>query len=137
MWPLILEAGFKILERVIPDPQAKAAAQMELLKMQQAGELAVMANDLETARLQTEVNKVEAASSSVWVGGWRPGVGWTCAAALFWHYIGAPFAGWVLLLMGNDTPIPAVELGDLIVILAGMLGLGGLRTAEKMKGVAR
>jgi len=56
---------------------------------------------------------------------------------LAWHYIGRPLAGWVLLLAGNSTPIPAVDLGDLIVILLGLLGLGGLRSYDKRFGTAK
>lgn len=137
MWPAVLEVGLKLLDRVIPDPQAKAAAQLEMLKMQQAGEFKELEADLQRAQMQADVNKVEAASADPFTSRWRPFIGWICGCALAWHYIGTPFAGWILLMTGETTPIPTVELGDLIVILLGMLGLGGLRTAEKITGVAK
>jgi hypothetical protein len=87
--------------------------------------------------MQTDVNKVEAASSDPFTSRWRPFIGWVCGSALAWHYIGRPVASWFLLMTGAEAPIPEVELGDLLVILLGMLGLGGLRTAEKLRGVAR
>ena len=132
-----LGIGLKILDRVIPDAGAKAAAQLELMKAQQAGDLAELNAELERSRQQTAVNAAEAGNPHLFVAGWRPFIGWTCGSALAWHYIGTPFAGWILLLAGIEQPIPTVALGDLIVILLGMLGLGGLRTAEKLQGAAR
>jgi hypothetical protein len=132
-----LGIGLKILDRIIPDAGAKAAAQLELMKAQQAGDLAELNAELERSRQQTDVNKVEAASADPFTSRWRPFIGWVCGSALAWHYIGRPFASWLLLMTGADTPIPEVELGDLLVLLCGLLGLGGLRTAEKLKGAAR
>lgn len=127
----------KIIDRVWPDESQKAAALLELEKLQQAGTFKEIDAELERSRQQTDVNKAEAQSVDRFVAGWRPFIGWVCGAALAWHYIGRPVADWVLLLAGVTAAIPAVDLGDLIVILLGMLGLGGLRTAEKVKGVAR
>ena len=132
-----LSIGLKILDRIIPDAGAKAAAQLELMKAQQAGDLAELNAELERSRQQTAINEAEAANPNLFVAGWRPFIGWTCGSALAWHYIGTPFAGWILLLLGNATPIPAVELGDLWVILFGMLGLGTMRSVEKIRGTTK
>ena len=127
----------KVIDRAWPDPAQKAQAAIELEKLRQSGEFKEIDAALEAARMQTEVNKIEAASSSIFVSGWRPAVGWVCTFSLAWHYIGRPVADWAILMTGNSVVIPAVELGDLFVVLFGMLGLGSMRTAEKLKGVAR
>jgi hypothetical protein len=127
----------KVIDRAWPDPAQKAQAALELEKLRQEGGFKEIDAALEAARMQTEVNKIEAASSNVFVSGWRPATGWICAAALGWHYIGRPLCDWAILMTGSTVVIPQVEVGDLLVVLLGMLGLGGMRTAEKMKGVAR
>jgi hypothetical protein len=127
----------KIIDRAWPDPAQKAAALLELEKMKQAGEFKQLDADIQAMQMQADVNKVEAASTDPFTSRWRPFVGWVCGSALAWHYIGRPLAGWVLLLAGNSTPIPAVDLGDLIVILLGLLGLGGLRSYDKRFGTTK
>lgn len=127
----------KIIDRAWPDPAQKAQAAMALEELRQAGEFKAIEAELQRSRQQTEVNKAEAASADRFVAGWRPFIGWVCGSALAWHYIGRPVADWLVLLTGGAAQIPEVELGDLIVILLGMLGLGGLRTAEKIRGVTR
>jgi hypothetical protein len=127
----------KVLDRAWPDPAQKAQAAIALEELRQAGEFKALDAELQAMQMQADTNKVEAANPDRFVSGWRPAVGWVCASALAWHYIGRPVASWALIMAGGDTPIPEVELGDLLVILLGMLGLGGLRTAEKFKGVTR
>ena len=127
----------QIITRVWPDESQKAAALLELEKLKQAGEFKAIDAELEAMRQQTAVNQVEAANPDRFVSGWRPAVGWVCASALAWHYIGRPVASWVLLMSGGGQPIPEVELGDLFVILCGLLGLGGLRTVEKLNKAAK
>jgi hypothetical protein len=86
---------------------------------------------------QNEVNKVEAANPSVFVSGWRPAIGWTCAFALFYQYIVVPFATWGFALHHIEVP-PLPKLDEnLWQLTTGMLGLGGLRTLEKLKGVTK
>ncbi len=87
---------------------------------------------------QLDINKVEAGHSSIFVAGWRPFIGWTCGVALAWSFILQPFLDWGLFMVGIDVAAsPKIEIGPLMGILAGMLGLGGLRTYEKRLGVAR
>ncbi len=125
-----LDIGGKIIDRIWPDATQANAAKLELLKMQQSGELAQIAGQL-------EVNKAEATSASVFVSGWRPFIGWVCGAALAYTYLLYPLLMWAGALwfpaikppvLGND--------GMLYELLFGMLGLGALRTFEKIKGVA-
>jgi len=104
-----------------------------------AHEIATMAekhaNDI--AKAQIEVNKVEAASSSLWVSGWRPAVGWVCVMGMAGNFMVIPFANFVLALLDIDVIIPLVPLDTMMPVLMGMLGLGAMRSFEKTKGVSR
>ena len=86
---------------------------------------------------QLEVNKTEAAHKSIFVSGWRPFVGWCCGVSLAYHFLIAPFLAFILSLYYPDVTLPEFDFSQLSTILMGMLGLGGLRTFEKMKGVSR
>ena len=130
----LLDAGLKILEKVIPDPGAKAAAQLELLKLQQAGEFRQIEADLQVMLAQTEVNKVEAAQDS-FRGGWRPAVGWVCVAGMGYTYLGQPLIAWASAINGWAAP-PTIDTFDLLIMLGGMLGFGGMRSFERIKGRA-
>ena len=128
--PPLIEAGRALIDRLFPDPVAQAAersnAQMELLKLAQSGDLA-----------QMEVNKVEAQHASIYVAGWRPGAGWVCVAGLGYSFLLQPLLPWIVASLGGSVEaLPTIDTETLMVLLLGMLGLGGLRTAEKIKGVA-
>lgn len=126
-----LGLGSKLIERFFPDPAQADAAKLELLRLQQSGELAQITGQL-------EVNKTEAASSSLFVAGWRPAVGWVCAMALAYTYLLYPLLLWAAAVWWPAGKPPALGTdGMLFELLLGMLGLGGLRTFEKLKGVAR
>lgn len=87
---------------------------------------------------QLSTNQAEAASASVFVAGWRPFIGWVCGSALAYTYIGYPFLLWAGALWFPEVKPPVLgNDGMLYELLLGMLGLGGLRTFEKVKGVAR
>jgi hypothetical protein len=133
----IADIAGKVLDRFVPDPAQKAAATLELLKAQQAGEFKAIDADLQAMQAQMEVNKVEAGSSSLFVSGWRPAVGWVCAGALFSQYILRPWVQWVCVLLGHPIPqLPGID-DQLWQLLGAMLGMGGLRTFEKLKGVSK
>ncbi|MCE2761894.1 MAG: holin family protein [Acetobacteraceae bacterium] len=119
-----------LVDRLIPD---KAAAERAKADMEAA--LVRAAN--EAALAQVEVNKIEAGHSSVFVAGWRPAIGWVCAAALAWAFIVAPVATWAMAALGVKETLPAIGTDNLFELVLAMLGLGGLRTFEKMRGVAR
>ena len=127
----LIEPATKLLDKVIEDKDQKAAL---------AHEIATMAEKhaQELAKGQSEINKAEAAHKSMFVAGWRPFVGWTCGVALAWHFVGQPIAIFVITFVGVDTPpLPVFEMESLLTVLLGMLGLGGLRSWEKTKQVAR
>lgn len=94
---------------------------------------------LRTGLAQSEVNKEEAKHPSIFVAGWRPFIGWVCGLALAWHFMGADLLNWVRVVFFPDMPEPPALTGTetLVTILLSMLGLGGLRTVEKLKGVSR
>ena len=131
----ILDGILRVIDKVIPDPQAKAQAQLEAMRMQQQGEFKQIETDLQLALGQLEVNKIEAAAPDIFRGGWRPAVGWVCVIGLLYTYLGQPLLAWASGIWGVPGP-PSLDLGDLLILLGGMLGLGGMRTMERLKGKA-
>ena len=113
----------KVLDKVIPDKNARQAAQMALEAADQKGELDLLLGQL-------EVNKVEAASDSLFVAGWRPFIGWVCGVGLMYNVLLSPF-------LDIWFDMPSVDPALLYPVLMGMLGLGGMRSFEKAKGVSR
>ena len=132
----ILDFGGKILDRVFPDPAQRDAAKLELFKAQQAGELKGIEQDFELAKAQITVNAVEAANGSLFVSGWRPNIGWLCGGALGWNYIVRPALVAGMTIYGHPVDLPSADMGEMMPVLLGMLGLGALRTVEKIKGAA-
>lgn len=137
MLPALIPIIGGLLEKIIPDPKASAEAKAKLLELQQQGELAYLDAEVKLATGQIEINKAEAASTSLLVSGWRPFIGWVCGVALGYQFLIRPLLTWGAAIFGyQDVIAPSLDMGDLITLLLGMLGLGGLRTAEKMKNVA-
>ena len=127
----LLDFGKAILDRFIPDPAQKQAAELEMFRMAADGELKEVLGQL-------EINVQEAANPSVFVSGWRPFIGWVCGSALVYQYLLRPLAGVFFLSIGHPLPMDLPGLDDnLWQLLLGMLGLGGLRTFEKVKGVTK
>jgi len=85
---------------------------------------------------QLEINKTEAASPSLFVSGWRPAIGWVCGAACAWNWVGLPVVKALLLITGHQLALSPADISEMMPILLGMLGLGGLRTIEKLNGAA-
>ena len=131
----ILELGARILDKVIPDPKANAEAKIELMKQTQAGEFKEYEVLATSDAGQVEINKIEAASDSLYKSGWRPAVGWTCAGALFYQLLFRPIFGWIALNAWGWSAPPSLELETLLTLLFGLLGLGAYRTVEKVKRV--
>ena len=127
MNPLLLsglfEIGKGIINRIFPDPAQAAAAQLELLKMQQNGDLAQLAADTDLAKLQIQVNIEEAKHANIFVSGWRPAVGWCCAAAFAYSYVLLPFLQFVVFTFGTAEMAaqlklaPALELSEMVPVL--------------------
>jgi hypothetical protein len=119
-----------LLDKVIEDKDQKAKL---------AHELATMADRhaQELATAQIEVNKAEASSGSIFKGGWRPFIGWVCGIAFAYHFVIQPLIVFGVSVAGVQIPaLPEFEMSSLMTVLMGMLGLGGLRTYEKQKGLA-
>ena len=130
----ILEIGKGIINRLFPDPAAAAAAQLELLKMQQNGDLAQLAAETDLAKLQIQTNIAEAAGN--WfTAGWRPCIGWVCGAGLAYAALIEPFARFIAKVgFGYTGEFPVIDTNLTMQILMGMLGLGAMRSIEKIKG---
>ena len=133
MNPLVLGAlfdfGKTLIDRFLPDPEKRREAEAEFLRLAAEGELRqVMA--------QLEINAREAAHPSVWVAGWRPFFGWVGGTAFAYVGVVKPLLTWYASVKGWPVP-PDIDTDFLWVVLSGLLGIGGLRTFEKTKGVTR
>lgn len=142
MAPLAIEGLFglanKVFDKLFPNPEQKAAAQLELIKLQQAGEFRELEASLELAQMQADINKVEAGSDSFFKSGWRPFIGWVCGLGLFYQFLCRPILTFILMVAEMKVQtLPTLELDTLMTLLFGLLGLGTLRTAEKLKGVTK
>jgi len=132
MLPLLIPVVTTLLDKLIPDPAQAADAKLKAIEMAQKGELANLEADVKLAIAQTEVNKVEA-STDTFRGGWRPFIGWICGFGLAIQFIILPLFTWVSLLLGYNVIFPILNSDVLMTLLFGMLGLGTLRTTEKLK----
>ncbi len=122
----LIQPVSEILDKFIADKDLKIKLQHELNQEIHKANLA-----------QLEVNKVEAAHRNVFVAGWRPFTGWVCASALAYHFILEPIIVFGLALYNIQLTLPQFDMGSLLTVLMGMLGLGGLRTFEKTKGLTK
>jgi hypothetical protein len=120
-----------VLDRFFPDKEKAAEAQRAI-------ESALLENAAQINLAQIEVNKAEAQHRTIFVAGWRPFIGWVCGVALAWHFVGVPVALFFIAWYGAEVPeLPVFDMNSLMTVLMGMLGLGGLRTFEKMKGLTQ
>lgn len=124
----IFEIGRTLIDRWLPDPEKKREAEMELVRMAADGEL-------KQVIAQLEINAREASHPSVWVAGWRPGFGWAGVAGFSYATIAQPLLAWLSVVKGWPAP-PELNLDLLWVVVTGLLGIGGLRSIEKVKGKA-
>jgi len=119
----------KFVDR-IPNGNERARAKEALEK-----ELVDAANSVMLA--QTEINAVEAQHKSIFVAGWRPFIGWVCGVGIAWSMVVQPMAQWAMIAWGDGTELPTIDTSYLMELVTAMLGMSGLRTFEKMRGVAR
>jgi len=120
-----------LLDKFIEDKDQKAMLAHELATMadKQAKSIALA---------QIEVNKMEAASGSIFKGGWRPFIGWVCGIAFAYHFVLQPLIIFGVSVAGIDVPeLPEFDMSTLLTVLGGLLGLGTLRTYEKSKGLSK
>jgi hypothetical protein len=121
-----IAAGLKVLDKFIPDPEAKAKAEAELRSSLMAWDVA-----------QTEINRAEALHKSIFISGWRPFIGWTCGVAFAYHFVVSPLIVFAMNVSGKMIDLPVFPMETLLTVLMGMLGFGGLRTFEKMRGLTK
>jgi hypothetical protein len=133
----IIGGVVQVVNKFIPDPQAQAQMQLELAKLKQADDFKQIDAALQLAQQQTDINKEEAQSSSLFVSGWRPACAWVCVSAFGYHYVAQPVAVFVLAVNGTPVPLPAFDMGTMTTVLMGMLGLGGMRSFDKLKGTSK
>jgi hypothetical protein len=122
--------GLKIINKFIPDGEAKAKAEAEFRS-------ALLESETKIATSQIEVNKEEAKNANLFVSGWRPFIGWVCGIAFAYHFVILPILMFIAALSGATFDSPKFDMDSLFAVLGGMLGLGGFRTFEKFKGVAK
>ena len=119
-----------LLDKFIQDKDQKAKLAHEVATMAQR-------HAQELAKSQIEVNKAEAAHTSMFVAGWRPAVGWCCVLGMAGNFLIIPMANFTLALMEVQVNVPLIDLETMMPVLMGMLGLGAMRSYEKVKGVSR
>ena len=118
-----------LLEKLIPDLKQREEAREKLQQMDTKGELDQILG-------QIQVNKQEAAHKSIFVAGWRPAIGWICAIAMLYHFIVRPILSPLLAKLGIGD-LAVLDWDQLSVVLTGLLGLGAMRSYEKVRGAAR
>jgi hypothetical protein len=123
MWQLAIPIIGNILDKIFPDKTKADEAKAKLLELQMNGELQQIMGQL-------EINKEEAKNTNLFVSGWRPSVGWCCSAAMFYQFLVRPIA------TGFGHPMPPIDTEALTTLLFALLGVAGLRSVEKIKGVA-
>jgi Holin of 3TMs, for gene-transfer release len=138
IWNIIAGPILGLIGKLIPDKTAAAAAQAQLQMLAAQGALNEELAQLQAVTTaQSDINKVEAASTSLFVAGWRPYVGWICGTALGLDCIIRPLVNWIATLCGHPVDFPSLNNPWMQTTMSGMLGLGfGLRTYEKKQGIA-
>lgn len=129
----LIPAISQLLDRLIPDPQARESAKAELLSAERQQELEAFRLALSADQMQADINKQEAASDELFIAGWRPFIGWVCGVAFAYHFVLQPLLAFILANAGYAVHLPQFEMQELSTVLMGMLGLGGLRTIEKIR----
>ena len=126
----LLPVATSIIDKVVPDKNAAKKAKLDMEK-----ELTTAFNKANLAQIET--NKIQASHPSIFVSGARPAIMWICAFGLGWQFVFQPVAVWVLALSASDVVLPIIETEGLMSLTLALLGLGGMRSFEKSKGVQR
>ena len=134
----VISAVSSLLDRVIPDPQKAAEAKIKLAELAAKGESDELAALVAMTAAQTEILKIDAASDSFFQKGWRPMAAWTCVIVGFIYPLVRIVVPWALNVSGVEgvPELPALDTGEMIAMLTGMLGLGTMRSVERQKGKA-
>lgn len=135
MWPALIPLIGTILDKLLPDPKVAAEAKVQMMEMAQRGELAQLDAHVKAMVGQLEINKQEAAHTSMFVAGWRPFIGWVCGLGMGYVALVEPIARFVAQVWFAYTgAFPVIDTDLTLQVLLGMLGLGVLRSVEKVKG---
>lgn len=127
----LLPKALDIIDDVVPDKDAAAKAKRDI-----EAKLVSAATDVNLETIKT--NQIEAGHRNVWVSGWRPAIGWSCSVGIFWLFVGHPLAVWAAQLSGMDGMVmPTISTDILLELTLAMLGMSGLRTFEKLKGISK
>lgn len=135
-WIALIPALTDLLDKIIPDPAARDKAKLELAKSEHAAAIEQLQLALQADQSQTTINQQEATHSSLFVAGWRPFIGWVCGAAFAYHFVAQPVIAFILINNGVSVSLPAFQMDELTTVLMGLLGLGSLRTIEKIRKVS-
>jgi hypothetical protein len=130
IWSPIIGIIGDVLDKVIPDNNAKAKAKADIEK-------ALIDNASKINLAQAETNKIEASHRSIWVAGWRPFLGWVAGFGFAWVFVIAPVAQWVCALLGIHIVLPVLHTDVMMELTIALLGLSGLRSWEKSKGLTK
>ncbi len=126
----------KVLDR-IPNPVEREKVRLEMEAQIRAQEIELVKLMAQADGSQAEINKVEAGSSNLFVSGWRPAVGWICALGMGWTFVFQPFLDWGLAIWKPGVVTPALDSSQLMSLLFGLLGMGAMRSYDKLKGTAK
>lgn len=136
-WPLLIEPISAFLDKLIPDPAAREKAKLELAKAERAGDLEELRLALAIDQAQTAINQTEATNPNLFVSGWRPFIGWVCGVAFAYHFIVQPLLAFAIANAGGEVKLPVFQMDELSTVLMGVLGLGSLRTIEKVRRISK
>ena len=127
----VLPSVMEVAGRFLPEDKEKRKAAERELEAQLTAHLA----NIDLAQL--DITKTEAAHRSVFIAGWRPFIGWSLGFSLSWTYLCQPILTFALIQAGYGVELPSLDMAEMMPVLAGMVGLGGLRTFEKYKSVSK
>jgi hypothetical protein len=132
----VFEFGSKIIDKIWPNAEDANKAKLAILQMQQEGSFKELDAAIRLAEGQMKINKAEADKGGL-LNQWRPALGWVCVFSYFYNFVGMPLIVWCVTTWRGDAPaMIALDTTELGVLLAGMLGIGGMRSFDKFKGVA-
>lgn len=122
-----------LANKYIADPAERDKFAVEMATLQQQTEQAQLQAETQVEVAQAEVNKVEAEKEEIFISGWRPFIGWICGFAMAYHFILQPFITFIFACFNHSVSLPTFDMGTLNTVLMGMLGLGAMRTVEKLQ----
>jgi hypothetical protein len=134
----VFDFGSKVIDKIWPNADDAAKAKLAMLQLQQAGEFKELDSMLQLALKQADVNAIEAASEKWWKAGWRPFIGWVCGSALAYNYVIMPFlVYYTKVIVPTAGAMPYLDMGELMTLLIGMLGVGAMRSYDKAQQITK